>query len=683
MVGMSQAPTYTRATGFANEERDNVGGRSTVRTAQVDAELDAISTSINALQANQALNQRDDGEIRDGRVKIPALASEVLALLISYGVTPRGAWLTATTYALKDLVSQGSNTYMATVPHVAGTFATDLASGKWLLLALGATPTAAAIPFTPTATISSSTIQAAIEEADSEGRALSAAALTAAGVVQNSVNSLSADLASSSAGKGDALIAVKQPFTGAVERTQHDKNQESVHIKDFGGVGDGVVDDTAAFEKAAAYLHSVGGGELNLDQLTYKVTGTTDFFRGTAKPIRLVGKSRFGTVIAAHGNFVVFQHAEYFEAENLSVIQTGTPKTGTAFATPTGKQAAYCKFEGLNIEGFRFGQWWRYSIWNTVKDVRWFNCGVGLKGSRNANFTTSGNDTNPAAPGAWNLDPGFFHNHNRFELCVADGCEIGVWGTFHTTYFDLTCQNGTGTGSGNAVAPAGLANIGLWLQNSGSGTSTFGATSNIVEMYAEYVQQPIVSDYADYSLQKLFAQGGANSGSAYKQIIAATGGSVNAVGVPISASDFFQYKLVAANCTVIGDISNNGASATIAPESLTSASYYQFGMSSGVTTVWSLTGVADQPVATAINRNTYDIAVVGLYNGATVVSGRWLVSFWQSGLSRVQADAGNSSDLSVNVSGSTIQVRTGNPLGYDLRATVIRHRAMSQSPYTN
>ncbi|MGE4781395.1 hypothetical protein [Yersinia enterocolitica] len=48
-----------------------------------------------------------------------------------------------------------------------------------------------------------------------------------------------ADLASSADGKGDALIGVKQPFTGAVGRTQHDKNQDLISTADFGiGAGD-------------------------------------------------------------------------------------------------------------------------------------------------------------------------------------------------------------------------------------------------------------------------------------------------------------------------------------------------------------------------------------------------------------------------------------------------------------
>ena len=62
---------------------------------------------------------------------------------------------------------------------------------------------------------------------------------------------LQQDLADSTdVAKGDEMIAVKQPFTGAVARTQHDKNAEWVSVKDFGAVGDGVTNDTGAIIKA-------------------------------------------------------------------------------------------------------------------------------------------------------------------------------------------------------------------------------------------------------------------------------------------------------------------------------------------------------------------------------------------------------------------------------------------------
>ena len=51
--------------------------------------------------------------------------------VFSTGVRTRGDWTTATDYAINDIVAYGGNTYVVLEGHTSGTFATDLAAGKW------------------------------------------------------------------------------------------------------------------------------------------------------------------------------------------------------------------------------------------------------------------------------------------------------------------------------------------------------------------------------------------------------------------------------------------------------------------------------------------------------------------------------------------------------------------------
>lgn len=64
--------------------------------------------------------------------------------------------------------------------------------------------------------------------------------------IHNSLDGLDttvrSDLASTVAGKGDELIAVKQPYAGSTAITQHFKNAEVVSIRDFGGLPDNATD---------------------------------------------------------------------------------------------------------------------------------------------------------------------------------------------------------------------------------------------------------------------------------------------------------------------------------------------------------------------------------------------------------------------------------------------------------
>src|SRR5262245_39553908 len=133
---MTQPTAYVPATNFQEEEADNVAGRSTVRTAMVDVELQAIATTLSQTLANLAIIQRDDTALKDPIVTTDSLSQQVKALISTTGINPRGAWLTATAYAIKDVVETGTPlvSYICVTAHTSGTFATDRAAGKWMVM---------------------------------------------------------------------------------------------------------------------------------------------------------------------------------------------------------------------------------------------------------------------------------------------------------------------------------------------------------------------------------------------------------------------------------------------------------------------------------------------------------------------------------------------------------------------
>jgi hypothetical protein len=97
------------------------------------------------------------------------------------------------------------------------------------------TLTASGIGSSAVGGVSATTVQAAIAELDAEKT--SAATLAASG--------------------GAALVGFIQSGTGAVARTSQDKLRDAASVKDFGAVGDGVTDDTAAVVNAFTYANSL------------------------------------------------------------------------------------------------------------------------------------------------------------------------------------------------------------------------------------------------------------------------------------------------------------------------------------------------------------------------------------------------------------------------------------------
>ena len=131
---MAQPRDYTRQYNF--NDFATTDPSSPLPGQQVDNELNAVKLTLDDLNANIELIQRDDGKIRNQTVHKDALDVDALALVTSGAMNPRGSWSSSNTYAIADIVDFNDATYFATVAHSASNaFQTDLTANKWILIA--------------------------------------------------------------------------------------------------------------------------------------------------------------------------------------------------------------------------------------------------------------------------------------------------------------------------------------------------------------------------------------------------------------------------------------------------------------------------------------------------------------------------------------------------------------------
>ncbi|MEY9506913.1 hypothetical protein ABIE87_006471 [Bradyrhizobium diazoefficiens] len=123
---MSQPPPYTPAHSFVSDSSTlaNFPGQA------LDVEFNDIKTTTDAIRANLALIQRDDGALANNSITYDQLS----VALQTAGLQPATLWIVGFTYPVGYNVIQSANLYRCLIAHTSGTFATDLAAGKWLLV---------------------------------------------------------------------------------------------------------------------------------------------------------------------------------------------------------------------------------------------------------------------------------------------------------------------------------------------------------------------------------------------------------------------------------------------------------------------------------------------------------------------------------------------------------------------
>jgi hypothetical protein len=166
------------------------------------------------------------------------------------------------------------------------------------------------------------------------------------------------DLAALAASNGSSLIGFIQAGTSAVARTVQSKLRDTVSVKDFGAVGNGVADDTAAIQaainsgakKVVFPLGAYKTGALTLQSWTQLVGETMPLGVGAGDgPVRLIFNLASGVAITCSDNPVI----ENLTFKNIS----GTYNEGTA--TLSGTTAIAIKTNGnAVIENCNFYFWY-------------------------------------------------------------------------------------------------------------------------------------------------------------------------------------------------------------------------------------------------------------------------------------------------------------------------------------
>jgi len=148
----------------------------------------------------------------------------------------------------------------------------------------------------------------------------------------------------------DALNVTYQPAgTGAVQSSVRTKLRESVSVKDFGAVGDGVTDDSAAIQAADYYLYKTfGGGNLIFPVGDYLIRNSifkrscvnwigetsAGYFAASYRAVRIIRHTSLATMIYHAGSLYEIRNIE-FEGNSGDASVTATqifalPPAGTA-----------------------------------------------------------------------------------------------------------------------------------------------------------------------------------------------------------------------------------------------------------------------------------------------------------------------------------------------------------------
>jgi hypothetical protein len=163
---------------------------------------------------------------------------------------------------------------------------------------------------------------------------------SAISVINGDIDDVESDIAAINGSSGSSLVGYIQSGTGATARTVQSKLRDSISVKDFGAVGDGTTDDSAAIDAGSAAVSAAGGGELVFPNGQYSFSfakppyNVTWSFKGTdITRLQLGGDSSAVRFLRPNLTYVDGPHeTDQVQVEHHRVIAKGSNAIGAQFA---------------------------------------------------------------------------------------------------------------------------------------------------------------------------------------------------------------------------------------------------------------------------------------------------------------------------------------------------------------
>lgn len=444
--------------------------------------------------------------------------------------------------------------------------------------------------------------------------------------------------------KGNGAGGISIPYlpsgTGAILTTVQNKLHESISVKDFGAVGDGTTNDTAAINAAIASLPA-GGGTVYFPVGVYSVTGISPIVKSN---VTLHGDGMGASTLfmrnVSNANMLSFGDGVTYVRDvyvsNMRVAGNSANQSsgcGIDFNSIEGAHVISCEISDFKEQGIVFrGNGIRVSAYLTVSDCYVnTNLGDGIYIPANAYTSTiigsliAGNGKSPLGGAGFHS---ISNDTHRITGCIFDENSYGVL-IQNCSQIAITGNVFEQNGRTSIKAIVGSVNINItgnvMINNSSESANTYGGVDLDACTYSNVVSNSViaVNTAASWGIRETGA-------SNYNVVTGNTiGGGGSSITTPISYTGK-NSKVYANIGSAISTLDQtvpdfggyvpgryySGLTVNLrntAAQALTANLIYAIPMSISQTTTWSKIGIYIQATGTATQGK------LGIYNVANGV----------------------------------------------------------------